>query len=135
MNDFFTTLITLGAVIFICFQLIAPLLLTRKIKNIPKLPTSDLVALFENKKHMFFAAATEELKSRGEDIKFTFPHYLSLALSGNAILELIGTGALRTYFPDVVKDIDLTKTRLKKETRAQLQEMQNKLDELTTHLK
>jgi len=98
---------------------------------IPHLKTSTLKALFgHNVNALAFQKASEELVKRGEDMTFTFPIFLDLALSGDELKELIGRGSLQRYFRDKLTHIDLTGKQMKPEAREQLQELRRKLDEI-----
>lgn len=133
MNNLITILGTIAAVAFLGFQFSGPLLMQRKLKRIKSLPTDELRDLFsDHTKSIFFGAAANELKERDENLSFTFPIFLDLTLSGNITLSIIGKGCLKSYFPEVVKDINLDKTLLPKESKVKLQELKQKVDELTS---
>ena len=91
-----------------------------KMSRIPKKSTADLKALFNLRSNFcYYAKATEELKGRGEDIMFTFPAFLDLALSGG-VMQMIGKGCLLSQFGDKLSHIDLTGKALTPEATNQL---------------
>lgn len=104
----------------------------RKVKWIAALPTDEIKAHFGDPKYkIFFGAAAKSVQERGEDLRFAFPVFLVMTLSGNMSLVILGKKCLKTYFSDVVKEIDLGKTLLSQESKARLQELKQKVDELT----
>jgi hypothetical protein len=132
MKEILTTLGVVAGVAFFGFQFVSPLLMQRKLKRIASLPTDELKALFGDRKNrIFFGVAAKSLQERSEDLSFAFPAFLDMTLSGNISLVILGKGCLKTYFPDVVKDIDLEKALLPKESKARLQELKQKVNELT----
>jgi len=132
MKEVLTILGAIAGVAFVAFQLASPMLMQRKLKRIASLPTDELKALFgDPKNRIFFGVAAKSLQERDEDLSFAFPAFLDMTLSGNMSLVILGKGCLKTYFPDVVKDIDLDKTLLTKESKATLQELKQNVDELT----
>jgi hypothetical protein len=132
MNELITILGTIVTVAYLGFQLSAPLLMKRKLERIKLLHTDELRDLFtDQSKSIFFGAAANELNERGENLTFTLPVFLDLALSRNMALSVIGKGSLKLYFSDAVKDIDLDKTFLPKESKSRLKNLKHQIDELT----
>ena len=84
--------------------------------------TDDIKALFHKASNFtLFNLATKELQKRDEDISFTFPIYLHLALSDKSVLQLIGKGCLNAYFKEKLPpDINLREERMSEKTREQL---------------
>ena len=102
-----------------------------KMSRIAKKSTADLKALFKLRSNFcYYAKATEELRGRGEDISFTFPTFLDLALSGG-LRELIGKGCLQSQFGEKLSHIDLTGEKLTPEAKAQLEELKEQVEKLT----
>jgi hypothetical protein len=68
------------------------------LRRIPRKSTEALKALFSSPaKFPYYHQATLELKRRGEDIAFTLPHFIDMALAGG-VKEFLGTGCLQNHF-------------------------------------
>jgi hypothetical protein len=132
MNTTLQILTAIGGIALLASQFIPHIMMSQKLKRIPKQSTDELKAMFQNPRNrIYFGAAVKALKDRGEDVTFSFPHFLDMTLSQRMALEILGKGCLKTYFPEVVKHVNLGSFRLTRESRQQLQEMADKITELT----
>ena len=99
-------------------------------RRIPKMSTEGLKELFNKKyNYPYFNLAVLELKKRGEDISFTFPAFLDLALSPR-VEKLIGIGNLNSHFGEKLPHINLSGEELTPEGRKQLLEVKEKLQSI-----
>lgn len=91
-------------------------------KRIPRLTTQELKALFWRPSNFtLFHQATLELRARNEDISFTLPIYVDLALSDTFIKQAIGKGCLKAHFPELLSGrVDLDENPLSEETKEKL---------------
>ena len=121
MNE---TLQTLGGIIAVGFVILCWLRFQRRLKRITSLPTDALKAMFDDpQKEIFFAIAAASLRERGEDLSFALPAILDMTLSGKMSCVTIGKALLRTHFPDLVQDIDLSRSFVSQESKAKLQQL------------
>jgi hypothetical protein len=99
------------------------------LRRIPRKSTEALKALFSSPaKFPYYHQATLELKRRGEDIAFTLPHFIDMALAGG-VKEFLGTGCLQNHFAARLHEVDLVTRPMKEETRTRLLEIRNEIGE------
>ena len=93
------------------------------LRRIPRKSTDALKALFSSPaKYPYFHQAALELNRRGEDIAFTLPHFIDMALAGG-IKEMLGTGCLQSHFAARLEGVDLVTRPIREETRTRLLEI------------
>ena len=88
----------------------------------------DLKKLFDHARNVhYYQKATAELKKRGGDIDFIFPHFIEMVLSNNTTNMMLGWAGLKEFFSDRVKGVDLSSAPPTSEARARLKEIKNAL--------
>ena len=133
MNDLLKTIGIVGGVVVILMQTYAKISVDLRLKKIPKLPSEELKSMFgDQKNRIYFGSIINALQKRGEDVSFTFPYLLDMALTKrNPTVAIIGMSSLRTYFSEVMGEIDLSKAFLPKDSRIKLEQMKEELNQLT----
>jgi hypothetical protein len=123
----------LGIAAVAAYYIVPKLLLDKKLRDIPKLPTDQLKSLCKDpNKSIFVGVALKELTARGEDLIFAFPRALDMALSKNYVQRIFGRGFLREYFRGMIPQIDLSNPKFTKETVQQLEDLRTEMRKRTS---
>jgi len=116
----------------IAWQAVPLQLIRRKQRQIPQKTTSEIKALFQGQPKVFLVgSAIEELKARGEDISFTLPTILDMALSQSTVKSVFGRGLLKIHFAQKLPHIDLSEQKFSKPTLEKLKELREQIRTLT----
>ena len=130
METFWTVLKTIGAIVILSQPIIGLVILKRmqrKHADLVNMSSADLRALAAKHPAVHCLKVVEELKARGEDVRFALPMLYSLAIQKNTAAYLIGWGGLKLYFSDILPDLDLSK---KKPTSKDINWMLSRLNKM-----
>lgn len=91
-------------------------------KRLPSLSTDKLWEIVDHpNKRLLHVAAIIELNKRGEDMTPVLPRVLRMMVSRQLVFRMLGSGAMRECFPELIEGIDYDPRRVTPEVRAYLE--------------
>ena len=124
---------TIGIVIlcYVGFLIAGGVLESITRKRLPKKSTDELKSMFSRRRNVTcFHQAALELKKRGEDIRFTFPTFIDMALLPG-VQGMIGRGCLQSHFGGELSGVDLSGKHMSAAARDRLTEIRKQLEKPT----
>ena len=117
---------------FIAWHFILPNWSLQRInKQILRKSTDELKAICVGKQSdLLIGLALNELKTRGEDLSFALPKLLDMAIHWHPAKRVLGRAWLSHHLKDKLPHIDLSGTRLSRESRQKLEELREQIRNL-----